>query len=135
MQNCLGLSEMEDTEGQSGLSCGQQEEVSVTFSQILLSFLDVLSLSATLWVSLRGHHPGRVAYIMDETQTVFSKGKLQSTSPFKSLACSEVGEWYSAEEVRFLLPGPQARVENRCMFNMPHGSGTTCSPRHSTNID
>lgn len=52
MQHCPGRSEMEETEGQSGLSCSQRKEVSITFSQILLSFLDSLSLSAPLWFSL-----------------------------------------------------------------------------------
>lgn len=78
MQHCPGRSEMEETEGQSGLSCSQRKEVSITFSQILLSFLDSLSLSAPLWFSLQGHNPGRVTYIMDETQIVFFKAKLRS---------------------------------------------------------
>lgn len=80
MQHCPGHSEMEETEGQSGLSCSQQEEVSITFSQILLSVSDILSLSACFWFSLQGHNLGRVTYIMDETQIVFFKAKLHSAS-------------------------------------------------------
>lgn len=80
MQHCPEHSEMEETKGQSGLSCSQQEEVSITFRQIRLSLLDIFSLSSTLWYSLLGHNPGRVTYIMDETQIVFFKAKLQSTS-------------------------------------------------------
>lgn len=80
MQHCPGRSEMEETERQRGLSCSQREKVSVTFSQTLLCFLDILSLSATLWFSLQGPNPGRVTYIMDETQIVFFKAKLQSAS-------------------------------------------------------
>lgn len=42
MQHCPEHSEMEETERQSVLLCSQQEEVSITFLQILLSFLDIL---------------------------------------------------------------------------------------------
>ena len=76
MPHCHGRSEMEETEGQSGLACSRQEEGSITFSQGLLSFLDIFSLSVPLWFSLQGHNPGRVTYIMDETQIVFLKAKL-----------------------------------------------------------
>lgn len=42
IQHCPEHSEMEETDGQSGLSCGQQEEVSITVLQIFLSFSGIL---------------------------------------------------------------------------------------------